>query len=210
MDNYTRATRGAILKGEFSKFYSEARREAYAKRNIGSAFKAIGIWPLNPDAVLTKITGERHVPPSPESIENVTATLSQLKTPRKSTAVLIQTQIAEEAIATGDVDTALTVIWRFDRTAQTALSTAEILVIELAEIRRQYGGKKAAKTDRRVLTRARVIDGAVLMKLRDQREEADHLNADRAAVATAKRKLLASKGSKQTIKVRTVIHSSRE
>ena len=58
---------------------------------------------------------------------------------------------------TGDVNVAIAVVERYGHTTQTVLATAEIRGIELADVRRQYGGKKAAVTDRQVISKARVI-----------------------------------------------------
>jgi len=51
----------------------------------------------------------------------------------------------------------------------------------------QYTGKKAATADRHVITKAGVIDGSTLMKLRDNWEETDRLKAERAAANKRKR-----------------------
>jgi len=51
----------------------------------------------------------------------------------------------------------------------------------------QYAGKKAATTDRRVITKAGVIDGSTLMKPQDKWEKTDRLKAERAAANNRKR-----------------------
>ena len=206
-DDHIRQTRTGIVKGTFWKFYSAARRQAYTKQNIKSAFRKTGIHPFNPDAVLTLVTGKEDTPDEFDTVATESDTdMSQLlKTPRKNTSVRAQTQIAEEAILRGDKETALAVVRRFGHTTQVTLSTAEIRGVELADIHRQYAGKKAATTDRRVLTKARVIDGGTLMKLRDKREEADRLKAERAAAN--KRKKPTPKQPKKA-KVGTILSSS--
>jgi len=40
--------------------------------------------------------------------------------------------------------------------------------IEMGDIRRQYRGKKAATTDRRIISPARVIGGAAVVKAREE------------------------------------------
>jgi hypothetical protein len=91
-----------------------------------------------------------------------------------------QTQLAIETLRqTGDVNVAIAVVERYGHTAQTALATAEIRGIELADVRRQYGGKKAAVTDKRVISKARVINGADLIRKREEREEADRLKEEK-------------------------------
>jgi len=54
----------------------------------------------------------------------------------------------------GNAGSAIATIRRFAHTAETALHTAEIKSIELADVRLEYVGKKAAPTDRRVITKA--------------------------------------------------------
>ena len=81
-----------------------------------------------------------------------------------------QTQLAIEALRqTGNVNVAIAVVERYGHTTQTALATTEIWGIELADVRRQYVGKKAAVTDRRVITKARIINGADLIRKMDER-----------------------------------------
>jgi hypothetical protein len=64
----------------------------------------------------------------------------------------------------------------------------------MADIRRQYRGKKAATTDRRIISRARVIDGAAVVKAREEKASQAAARAEvkerRAAVRAeaAKRK----------------------
>lgn len=64
----------------------------------------------------------------------------------------------------------------------------EIRDIEISDIRRQYAGKKAATTDRRVLSKTRVITGATVAKMREQRENQDNEKTRRAKVRAAKAK----------------------
>jgi len=178
-DDHIRDTRTGVAKGTFWSFYSTARRQAYTKQSIKSAFRKTGIHPFNPDAVLTQIAGFTEPPTSQSHPPPQAAILAKLKTPRKSRDVRQQTQFAIEAVKLGDTENAIAAIRRFGHTTQTALSTAEIRGIELADIRRQYAGKKAATTDRRIITKARVIDGTTLIKMRNERVELDRLKAER-------------------------------
>jgi len=54
-DDYMRDTHAAVVKGTFWKFYSAARRQAYTKENLKSAWRKTGIHPFNPNAVLTQL-----------------------------------------------------------------------------------------------------------------------------------------------------------
>jgi len=205
-DDYIRNTRTGILKGTFWRFYSAACRQAYTKKNIASAFRATGICPFNPDAVTRLITGDTNpvtVPTSTVATSSQPAVdiLSQHKTPYKSRDVRQQTQLAIEALRqTGDVNVAIAVVKRYSHTTQTALATAEIRGIELADVRRQYGGKKAAVTDRRVISKARVINGADLIRKMDERQEVHRLKEEKELHKLALSKLRApSRGKKPKI-----------
>ncbi|KAF8251728.1 hypothetical protein K440DRAFT_658393 [Wilcoxina mikolae CBS 423.85] len=82
-------------------------------------------------------------------------------------------------VQSGNTDSAISVLCRLAHVAETALSTAEIKCIE--DIRKRYAGKKAARSDRRVVSTARVITGKDLIMLRDQREQKDRLAAEKRA-----------------------------
>jgi len=183
-DDHIWDTRTGILKGTFWKLYRTARRQAYTKKNIASAFCATGIYPFNPAAIAKMIVG---VNPTPASVSTAATSsqpsadiLAQLKTPRKSRDVHQQTQLAIEVLRqTGDVNITIAVVERYGHTAQTALATAEIQGIELADVHQQYGGKKVAVTNRRVITKACVIKGADLIRMIDERVEADRLKEEK-------------------------------
>ena len=154
---------------------------SYTRKNIASTIRATGICPFNPDAVTRLITGDINPATVPTS---TVATSSkpdvdiffQLKTPRKSRNVRQQPQLAVEALPqTGDVNVANPVVERYGHTTQTALATAEIRGIELADVRRLYGGKKAEVTNRWVISKARVINGADLIRKMDERQKVDQL-----------------------------------
>src|SRR5205807_6777940 len=63
-DDYVRNSRSGILKGTFWGFYRDARVQAYTKLNIKNAFRATGIYPFNPNAVLTRLSSTK----SPDSL----------------------------------------------------------------------------------------------------------------------------------------------
>jgi len=169
-DDHIRQTRTGVLKGTFWRFYAAACRQAYTKQNIKSAWRKTGIHPFNPDAVLTQVT----VPRSVSSAKKV------LKTPQKSRDIRQQFLSAIDQIKSGNEESTIATLRRFAHTAETALHIAEIKSIELADVRREYAGKKAATTGRRVITKARVIDGASVKKIKEEREEQDRVKAQRA------------------------------
>jgi len=112
-----------------------------------------------------------------------------------------QTQLAIEALRqSGDVNVAIAVVKRYGHTTQTALVTTEVRGIELADVRRQYGGKKVAVTDRRVISKARVINGADLIRKMDERQEVDRLKEEKELCKLALGKLRApSRGKKPKV-----------
>jgi len=67
-------------------------------------------------------------------------------------------------------------------TVSTSLHVTEIRGIEMADIQRRYRGKKAATTDRRVISKARVIDGATVMKVKEEKARQAEQEAHQAAV----------------------------
>jgi len=67
-------------------------------------------------------------------------------------------------------------------TASTSLYVAEIGGNEIADIQRWYSGKKAATTDRRVTLKARVIDGATVIKVKEEKARQAEQEAHQAAV----------------------------
>jgi hypothetical protein len=81
----------------------------------------------------------------------------------------------------GNTDSAISVLCRLAHVAETALSTAEIKSIKVNNIQKQYAWNKAAKSDRRIVSRARVISGKDLILLRDQREEKNRLVVEKEA-----------------------------
>lgn len=197
-----RNTLTGIKKGTFWSFYCQARKQAYTPVNIRAAFRATGIYPFNPDAVLTKVP---QAPPSRfniHSIRNHGSSIlnssdqlaSILKTPKNRRDLRQQTQAAVRLVTENNhlakshntntataASNTIAVILRLSHLAEKALSQSQISAIQTDSIRQAYAGKKAAKTDRRVISTARVITGADIMRLRQEREEKDRKKAERAA-----------------------------
>jgi hypothetical protein len=83
----------------------------------------------------------------------------------------------------GNTNSAISVLRSFAHVAETALSTAET-----EDIRRRYASRVAAKTDSRVISKARVITGKEVMKLQEQRNQKDKLATEKATPMAAKTK----------------------
>jgi len=174
-DDYMRDTRAAVIKGAFWKFYSAARWQAYTKENLKSAWRKTGIYPFNPNTVLTQLVALRSAP-SLESKKVV------LQTPKKSTDVRQLYLIVDAELDKAEVRQEVRAMAKkLAHTASTSLHVAEIRSIEMADFQRRYRGLKAATTDRRVISKARVIDGDAVMKSKEEKARQAEAEAHRAA-----------------------------
>jgi len=174
-NDHMRDTRAAVVKGTFWKFYSAARRQAYTKENLKSAWRKTEIHPFNPNAVLTQLVAPRSAP-SPASKKVV------LQTPKKSTDVrqlylIVDAELDKAGVRQQVRDMAKILA----HTASTLLHVAEIRSIEMADFQRLYRGLKAATTDRWVILKARVIDGDAVMKAKEEKARQAEAEAHRAA-----------------------------
>jgi len=80
------------------------------------------------------------------------------------------------------------------------LRRAEIRGIELADVRQQCGSKKAAVTNRWVISKARVINGDDFIRKMDERQEVDRLKEEKELRKLALSKLRApSRGKKPKV-----------
>jgi len=195
-DDHMRDTRAAVVKGTFWKFYSAARRQAYTTANIKSAWRKTGIQPYNPNAVLTQLV-------VPRSASSSARKKVVLQTPKKSTDVRqLYLMVDAELDKAGVRQEVRNMAKKLAHTASTSLHVAEIRGIEMADIQREYRGKKAATTDRRVISKARVIDGATVMKVKAEKARQAEKEAHQAAVrAEAKKQRAAARVEAARIKV---------
>jgi hypothetical protein len=107
-----------------------------------------------------------------------------LKTPHNCRDLRQHTQLAINHIKeclSGDTSSAIATLCHFVHTAETALTTAQIKTIEAEDIKKQYKGKSATKTDRRVISKARVIKAEEVMKLRNAKLAMEQVAAGKAA-----------------------------
>jgi hypothetical protein len=88
----------------------------------------------------------------------------------------------------GDKDSCIEVFRKFAHTAETSFITAEIKTIEAQDLRQRYHRKKAAKTNRKVISKARVITATEMIKIWDERLEKERLAAEQAVAKAAKKK----------------------
>jgi hypothetical protein len=177
-DTHMRDTRTGVKKGTFWTFYSEARKKAYKKKNIESAWRKTGIYPFNPDEVLANLVPVSRADPATPS-----CTSTILRTPKNRHQLRQQTLAAVQKVATGNSSTEDTIalVFRLSHLAETALTAAEIEKITTHDLRTRYAGKKAAQTDKRVLSKARAITGKTIAHLRKERIAKDEENARKAA-----------------------------
>lgn len=173
-DDHMRDTRTGIKKGTFWRFYRDARRQTFIPKTIQSAFRTTGVWPFNPNKVPNKVFSVTRVeqPDMPHAIFQTPRNRHQL---RKQTAAAIKFAYQPPSLASSATKAKayLSVILRLTDLAERALTAAEIAKIETQRLQEGYEGKKAAKADRRVLSKARIITGADVIRLR-----AEYLSRD--------------------------------
>ena len=135
----TRETRTGITKKLFFSFYSQAKRIAYTRANIKAAWRATGIQPYNPDAVLQpllqklkqsqdlrKYSDGRHV-------QRLTSTPSKFlawQTPQNRRQLHHQTNAAIDMAKTGA--SAIDLVRKLSQQTEAAFARAEIAEIETA------------------------------------------------------------------------------
>lgn len=160
-DTHMRDTRTGVKKGTFWTFYSEARALTFLPKTIQSAFRATCIVPFNPNKVLAKVTKvtKTTTPNCPTAI---------FTTPRN------RHQLRQQALAatsffpsspTSSRESYLAVVLRLADLTERALTEVEIAKAEAQRLREGYEGKRAAKADRRVLSKARLITGEDIIRL---------------------------------------------
>ena len=104
-----------------------------------------------------------------------------LHTPKKSTDVqqlylIVDAELDKAGVRQEVRDMAK----KLAHTASTSLHVAEIRSIEMADFHRQYRGLKAATTNRRVISKARVIHVTAVMKARGEKARQAEAEAHRA------------------------------
>jgi hypothetical protein len=181
-DDYVRNSRAGILKGTFWGFYREARRKAYTKENIKQAFRATGVSPFNPNAVLTRLPMVKS-PPQPISSDTGQASMSKIfTTPKTRRDLRLQTNAAVKFVSQDKEQKGketIAVILRLAHLAEAALTRADLESFQVKMLQKEFAGKKAARTDLRVLSKARIITGADVLRLKKEREEKEALQKER-------------------------------
>lgn len=204
-DNHIRETRTGITKGTFWSFFTEARAKAFTKQTIQASFHATGIFPLNPDKVLTKVK------PNQLTAIPVGSTVllqKQLSTPKNRRELRQQTQFAlhpEANLKIGPAESKpilnptdySAIILRLSHLAEEALTQADIAKIQLQDLRVKYEGKRAIRADRRVLSKAQVITGAEIIRLKNALEKKEMSSNTLKDKLLAKKKEEAGDGTKQ-------------
>lgn len=204
-DNHIRETRTGITKGTFWSFFTEARAKAFTKQTIQASFHATGIFPLNPDNVLTKVK------PNQLTAIPVGSTVllqKQLSTPKNRRELRQQTQFAlhpEANLKIGPAESKpilnptdySAIILRLSHLAEEALTQADIAKIQLQDLRVKYEGKRAIRADRRVLSKAQVITGAEIIRLKNALEKKEMSSNALKDKLLAKKKEEAGDGTKQ-------------
>jgi hypothetical protein len=180
-DDYVRNTQAGILKGTFWSFYREAREKAYSQTNIKQAFRATGVSPFNPNAVLTRLPSVKSPPMtiSPASSEGDPRIFTTPKTRRDlRTQTNAAVKFVSQANQKKEKET-IAVILRLAHLAEAALTRADLESFQVKKLQKEFAGKKAARKDLRVLSKARVITGADIIRLKKERDEKDALKEEK-------------------------------
>ena len=180
-DDYMRNTRAGILKGTFWGFYRQAREKAYTKQNIKQAFRATGVSPFNPNAVLTRLPCVKTPPPPlsddiPEGATEIWRTPKTRRDLRRQTNAAVRFVSQETNRKPGET---IAVILRLAHLAEASLARADIEAFQTKLLREEFAGKKAAKTDRRVLSKAQIVTGTDVDRLQKERDEKATKRAER-------------------------------
>ena len=147
---HTRETQTGITKKLFFSFYSQAKRIAYTRANIKAAWRATGIQPYNPDAVLQPLLQKLKQSQSPRSsdgrhVQRPTSTPSKIlawQTSRNRCQLRHQTNAAIDILSLAKTGaSAIDLIRELSQQTEAALARAEIAEIETANLRTKYAGK---------------------------------------------------------------------
>ncbi|KAG0137914.1 hypothetical protein HOY82DRAFT_588848 [Tuber indicum] len=168
--------------------FGVARSQAYTKLNIKNVFRATGIYPFNPNAVLTRLPSIK----SPASLSflddnSLSITNPVFRTPKTKCDLRYQTTAAIKLVSSKESSTktdTIAFILLLAHLAEASYLRAEIENIETEKLRATFAGRKAAKTDRRVLSKARIITGADVVRLKKEREDREALAYERKRART--------------------------
>ena len=218
VDDYMRSGHnvGGVKKSLFIPFLTIARERTFQTQSIQQAFAATGIWPLCARRVLGKM--------APETTSR-RDTMGVIASPRTSRDIRRRIITAEKVL-----DEGFGLLKLSDPPPVPSISSgaaeAKRLVARVKTIMRDLGHQLEEeiahselyreqtrklqglshlenKTDRRLLSTARVLTGAALIELRDQRLAKDAKAAEKREQATQKQATIHRKGPKRKIRHRT-------
>ena len=176
VDDYMRSGQNTygVKKAIFIPFLTEAREQTFIPKNILQSFSTIGIWPLCARKVLTKM--------APET-KSRRDTLGIIASPRTSRDIRRRIMTAEKLLDKGMANLNLgdspsepsryllgriKVIMRdLGHQLETEIAHSDLYVEQSRKL--QGLAHVYNQTDRRILSKARILSGAVLMELRDKR-----------------------------------------
>lgn len=164
------------------RYLFRARRMTYTTKNICAAWEAAGIWPFNPRRVSK---------PKISASANRRDSLAITATPRNSRMARSTTKLALSYIK-GNNETACklrAIVKQMDKGLQQAITDKEINDHVHQKIR-ETAAKKSKNnfTDRKLLSKARVITTEEVIRLREIRETADATKAAKPAIKEEKKK----------------------
>ena len=184
VDNYVRSGKNiiGIKKSVFLPFLTAARNQTFSSHNILQSFVTTGIWPLNAQRVLGKIT------PSTTKRRDTLGTMLVPKSSREirqrvlSATKLVDT-LSSQSSSLSTIDRVKSIMQDLGHQLEEEIAEKEIwqeLTHKLQNVDLIHN-----TTDKRKLSAARVLDGAALIKLRDARLEKDTKKADAALARKA-------------------------
>ena len=193
---HMKETQTGLAKGTFWAFYCAAQAKAYTPSNIKSAWRATGIVPYNPDAVLTKLPGYKppgravpKVPTTPRSFKLLQTPMNRREL-RQQTLSAIEFLNANPTLSGTTKESSITLLRRHAHQSKSALTRCQIAEIEAADVRQKYAGKHAPRTNRTKLPESRVVGNVEVVQLKkeDAVKEEEKLRKAQAKATRAQAK----------------------
>ena len=169
VDDYSRDTEEGIKKSVFIPLLHKARLEAISKHNIEQAFATTGIVPLNQRRVYTKLKPKSD---NRNPLSSTSPSFQTIRTPKSTRDIRSQLHAANTLIDKGaSVKKIKGILKTFSHAALFSMAEKEIRekVCEGLRKKKSYN----TRTDRKHLSKARLLTGKELMTLRKARDKLD-------------------------------------
>ena len=173
IEDYHNTTGLGINHSTFLTHYKQARTQAYTQAYTESAFRATGIFPLNPHAVPKY---DRAPPPSPTPSASTSLILD--KTPYTKYQLRAQTNRALEFARTGTPGQICDVFLQISHSAEYHITETQIITHQMDRLREEVK-IKPSKRDNRVLSKERVLTGDQMLEKMKERDQEAQLKASK-------------------------------